>query len=59
MKFILKSLQNIDNLMSFIFSNNANEKEYLIKNLKIRNLFVLMWGQILGVFRLFSKKFYI
>ena len=38
MKFILKSLQNIDNLISFILSNNANEKKYLknkIKNSKI------------------------
>ena len=46
MKFILKSLQNIDNLMSLIFSNNANEKNNYLIGLKIKFSFFDV-GQIL------------
>ena len=48
MKIILKSLQNIDNLMSFIFSNNANEKKYLFNRFKDKNLVFFDVGANLG-----------
>ena len=48
MKFILKSLQNIDNLMSFIFSNNADEKKYLYNRFKDKNLVFFDVGANLG-----------
>lgn len=48
MKFILKSLQNIDNLISFIFSNNANEKKYLIDKFKDKEIICFDIGANLG-----------
>ena len=48
MKFILKSLQNIDNLISFIFSNNADEKKYLIDKFKDREIICFDIGANLG-----------
>lgn len=48
MKFILKSLQNIDNLISFIFSNNANEKKYLLNKFKSKKLVCFDIGANLG-----------
>ena len=56
MKFILKSLQNIDNLMSFIFSNNANEKEYLIKKFKNKKPVCFDVGANLGGYLDFLAK---
>ncbi len=55
MKFILKSLQNIDNLISFIFSNNANEKQYLLNRFKSRKLVCFDIGANLGGYSDFLK----
>ncbi len=56
MKFILKSLQNIDNLMSFIFSNNANEKKYLLNRFKNKKLVCFDIGANLGGYSKFIEN---
>ena len=48
MKFILKSVQNIDNLISYFFSNNANERKYLIEKFKERKIICFDIGANLG-----------
>jgi len=48
MKFILKLVQNIDNLISYFFSNNANERKYLIEKFKERKIICFDIGANLG-----------
>jgi len=56
MKFILKSLQNIDNLISYIFSNNANESQYLKNIFKDKKIICFDVGANLGGYSSFINK---
>ena len=58
MKFILKSLQNLDNLISYIFSNNANEDKFLKNKFKKKQLVCFDVGANLGGYSSYlNKKF--
>ena len=55
MKFILKSLQNIDNLVSYILSNNAKEDQYLKDIFKKKKITCFDVGANLGGYSTFIE----
>ena len=48
MKFILKTLQNIDNLITYIFSNLSKEKKFLINFFGKKKIIAIDVGANLG-----------
>ena len=56
MKFFLKSLQNIDNLVSYILSNNAKEDSYLKNIFNKKKVICFDVGANLGGYSNFIKR---
>ena len=56
MKKILKLYQNIENSLSYLFSNNCNEIEFLKKKFKRKKIILLDLGCNLGTFTDFINK---